>query len=564
MKIIADENIPFVAECCSSIGEVETVPGREITRSLVLDADALLVRSITRVDSSLLADSKVRFVGTATIGFEHVDVDYLAQKNLGFASAPGSNANSVAEYIVAALLSVGKKHGIELAGKSVGIIGVGNVGRRVEEKAKALGMKVYLNDPPLQRQTGDSKYLPIEALCGCDFVTLHPPLTFEGMDKTFHLADEKFFGSLKPGCVFINTARGGVTDTGALKAAIKSGKPGGVVLDVWENEPNIDVELLRMVDLSTPHIAGYSLDGKIAGMIMIYEAACKHFGLAPSRTIPDFLPEPGLPRLTIDTAANSEHRDDFNTREIAMVAPEKRGEFFDDLRKNYPVRREFQNTEIILGAEEARVAEKLAGIGFRIKKSRCEDTDYEARIKEDRSSDEGAEEARGLEAKIRKEKGKTVKKLTLRSMNDWQTLRQKPIQFALVGAVGLWVLFFCVPVIFATPPVSRVSLLAGGFLYCAILSFMSVGICQCDFAYRYSKWAKTNKKTVIIIGAGLLLLLGLLYLAQKIWPEFMVRAFILIARPMLVISEIVLASMFVASIGGWIKYSRREKKGLKD
>jgi erythronate-4-phosphate dehydrogenase len=306
MKIIADENIPFVAECFSSIGEVETVPGREMTPSLVADADVLVVRSITRVDSSLLAGSKVRFVGTATIGFEHVDVDYLAQKNIGFASAPGSNANSVGEYIVAALLSVGQKKGIEIEGKSIGIVGVGNVGSRVEKKARALGMEVYLNDPPLQRQTADARYLPIEELFACDFVTLHTPLTFEGIDKTFHLADEKFFKSLKPGCVFINTARGGVTDTAALKAAIKSGRLGGAILDVWEDEPNVDAELVQMVDLATPHIAGYSLDGKIAGMIMIYNAACEYFGLQAAKTAEHFLPEPQIKQIVLDPGSAAE------------------------------------------------------------------------------------------------------------------------------------------------------------------------------------------------------------------------------------------------------------------
>ena len=257
MKIIADVNIPFVAQCFSSIGEVEVVRGREIKPSVVADADILLVRSVTRVDSGLLAGSKARFVATATIGFEHVDVDFLRDKGIGFASAPGSNANSVAEYIVAALFSIGKKHNIHLEGKSIGIVGVGNVGSRVEKKARALGMSVYLNDPPLQRQTGDTKYLPLEKVFECDIITLHTPLTFEGIDKTLHLADGRFFKSLKKGCTFINTSRGGVVDTGALKDAIKSGKLGAVVLDVWENEPNIDTELLEMVDVVTPHIAGY-------------------------------------------------------------------------------------------------------------------------------------------------------------------------------------------------------------------------------------------------------------------------------------------------------------------
>ena len=300
MKIVADGNIPFVKECFSTIGEVKVVPGRQIKPEVLADADCLLVRSVTKVNEKLLAGSKVRFVATATIGFEHIDTEYLAKNKIGFASAPGSNANSVAEYIVAALLSVGKKHKIKLEGKSIGIVGVGNVGSRVAKKCGALGMKVLLNDPPLQRQTGDSKYLPIEKLYDCDFITFHTPLTFEGIDKTFHLADEKFFKSLKPGCVFINSSRGGVMDTQALKAAMKSGKLKAVILDVWENEPNIDNELLRMVDIGTPHIAGYSLDGKIAGMIMIYEAACKFFGLKPQRTIENYLPAPLVPEIRIE------------------------------------------------------------------------------------------------------------------------------------------------------------------------------------------------------------------------------------------------------------------------
>jgi erythronate-4-phosphate dehydrogenase len=426
MKIVADENIPFVAECFSSIGEVKTLSGRRIDPGTVKNADILLVRSITKVDSKLLAESQVRFVGTATIGLEHVDTEFLSSRNIGFASAPGSNANSVAEYVVAALLAVGKKHKIQLEGKSIGIVGVGNVGSKVAKKCAALGMKIYLNDPPLQRYIshrehrgflatedtegterfskskerkkeeisiarikeylGEVKLLPIEELFSCDFITLHTPLTFEGIDKTFHLADEKFFNSLKTGCIFINTARGAVHDTIALKQAITSGRLKAAILDVWENEPNIDVELLRMVDLSTPHISGYSLDGKIAGMIMIYKAVCGHFGLEPKYDVADFLPEPQVPQIHIDPQSDTEqnllhqavqqvyviNRDDFNTREIAMVPVKKRGRFFDDLRKNYPVRREFQNTRIVLAdsvqriANSQRISEKLGGIGFKI------------------------------------------------------------------------------------------------------------------------------------------------------------------------------------------------------
>jgi len=391
MKIVADENIPFVSECFCSIGEVVTISGREMTPSIVSDADILLVRSITKVNSDLLAESKVRFVATATIGFDHIDTEYLSQKNIVFASAPGSNANSAAEYVITAILEIGQKHNINLEGKSIGIIGVGNVGSRVAKKCEALGMKTYLNDPPLQRQTKDPKYLSIEKLYDCDFITFHTPLTFEGIDKTFHLANKSFFKSIKTGCVFINNSRGGVVDGSSLKKAIKAGKLKGAVLDVWENEPNIDTELLEMVDIATPHIAGYSLDGRIVGMIMIYKAACEYFGVNAKFDVEDFLPGPLVPQIKIDQTSSSEQKVIFDTvreiydirednaklRQILNKPAETRGKFFDGLRKSYPVRREFQNTRIVLATEvtenkliSKRLLNKLAGIGFKIENAK--------------------------------------------------------------------------------------------------------------------------------------------------------------------------------------------------
>jgi len=403
MKIVADGNIPFVKECFSSIGDVEIVSGRQIKPGVVADAEILLVRSVTPVGLELLAGSKVRFVGTATIGFEHVDVDFLKCHHIGFASAPGSNANSVAEYVIAAMLEAGQKHGITLEGKSIGIIGVGNVGSRLAVKAEAMGMRTYLNDPLLQRQQQISHrehredknqnqfselcdergYKPVEELFGCDFVTLHTPLTFEGIDKTFHLADERFFKSLKKGCVFLNTARGGVVDTNALKAAIRSGKIKAAALDVWENEPNIDVELLETADIGTPHIAGYSFDGKVAGMIMIYKAVCECFEIEPRFDAASFLPEPVVAELEINAVRKSEEEvireavrkiydikeDDKRMREILRLPAKERGEMFDRLRKEYPVRREFQNTRVTIATENTEkikmVSKKLKRIGFK-------------------------------------------------------------------------------------------------------------------------------------------------------------------------------------------------------
>ena len=380
MKIIADENIPFVKDCFSSIGQVITLSGRTMEASAVKDADILLVRSITKVNADLLDNSGIKFVATATIGTEHIDTQYLQGRNIGFAYAPGSNANSVAEYVIAALLALGKKHKFQLEGKSIGVIGVGNVGSRVEQKARALGIKVVLNDPPLERQTGDDKYRPIDELYDCDFLTLHTPLAFDGEDKTYHLADEGFFNSLRSQAFFINTARGGCTDTDALKMALKSSQIAGAVMDVWENEPNIDNDLLLKAQLSTPHVAGYSFDGKVAGMIMIYKAACQYFNLQPKYGAEDFLPAPEVPEISIDPQTDDQqkilhdtvqqvyviNRDDFNTREILIVPREQRGKWFDDLRKDYPIRREFQNTKIVMTKKNEILKQKFAGIGFKV------------------------------------------------------------------------------------------------------------------------------------------------------------------------------------------------------
>jgi erythronate-4-phosphate dehydrogenase len=208
IRIVADANIPHVEQCFSHLGQVVTVQGRQITTDLIRNAEILLVRSVTLVNRELLDGTAVRFVGTATIGYEHVDLDYLRERGIGFASAPGSNANSVAEYVIAALLEIAGRHGQRLADMSIGIVGAGHVGSLVDAKCKAIGMKTVLNDPPLARTSGDPIYRLIEEVFGCDIVTLHVPLTFQGPDRTYHLADEKWLASLRPGAIFINTSRG--------------------------------------------------------------------------------------------------------------------------------------------------------------------------------------------------------------------------------------------------------------------------------------------------------------------------------------------------------------------
>lgn len=380
MKIIADQNIPFVRECFASMGEVVAVSGREIRREIMADAQMLLVRSITKVGAGLLAATPVKFVATATIGVEHIDCDYLRQAGIGFASAPGSNANSVSEWVTAALLALGHKYRFPLEGRSIGIVGVGNVGSRVEAKCRALGMKVVLNDPPLRRKTGLDKYRSLDEILECDFVTMHTPLTQEGPDKTHHLADEGFFAAMKKGAFFINSSRGSVHHTEALRRAYDQGRIAGFVLDVWEGEPKVDEWLLRRAELSTPHIAGYSFDGKIAGLMMIYHAACRHFDLRVDKRIEEFLPPPLVPEIRVEGPIKDPqktihdivqqvyaiHRDDFNMREILMVPAEQRGNFFDDLRKNYPIRREFQNTTVIVPRGCSRLSTQFQGLGFKV------------------------------------------------------------------------------------------------------------------------------------------------------------------------------------------------------
>ena len=380
MKIIADKNIPFVQECFSHLGNVEIWEGADIDASVVADAAILLGRSVTRVNESLLGGSKVEFVATATIGMDHIDRAYLAERGIGFASTPGSNANAVAEYVVASLLTVAQRHEIDLGGASIGVIGVGNVGSRVAGKCHAIGMKVVLHDPPQARENGDPRFEPMEAVFACDFVTLHTPLTGEGPDPTYHLADGAFFGGLRPGVVFMNSGRGPVHDTGALWHALEGGAFKSICLDVWEGEPAIDWALLERVDIGTSHIAGYSYEGRVGGLMGVYRAVCDHLGVKPQHRAEDFLPEPDLPSLdarllrgtdqeilhqTVQQVYSVE-RDDQDLRRVLARPAADRPALFDGLRTNYPRRREFRNTEVTVDDPYSSLALKLSGIGFRI------------------------------------------------------------------------------------------------------------------------------------------------------------------------------------------------------
>ena len=383
MKIVVDENIPFAKEAFSTLGEVETSHGREITPQKVEDADVLIVRSVTKVNSELLEKSSVKFVGTATIGMDHIDIEYLKDRGIEFVSAPGSNSNSVSEYIVCALLTAANKLCLNLHDLTIGVVGVGNVGSKVAEKTDALGMKVLLNDPPLLKKTGNKKYRPIQELMEkCDILTFHVPLERQGKYPTYHMIDEKFLRRLGKCPVIINTSRGGVMDTEAVKSALMRSNISQVILDVWENEPEIDTEMLKIALIGTPHIAGYSFDGKVNGTSMIYNSLCQYLNKKIKWNPKDFLPESDCPVIEVDELSGSLEKilhnvisqvydiekDDSKLREIIATAAEKQGTYFDSLRKNYPVRREFFNTEILFKKEDSQLANILSKIGFKVDK----------------------------------------------------------------------------------------------------------------------------------------------------------------------------------------------------
>jgi len=363
MKIVVDENVAFAEDAFAQFGEVKLLHGRKITHEHLKDVDALIVRSITKINQELLKDTRVRFVGTATIGTDHVDKKSLQEKEIGFADAKGCNADAVAEYIFTALFTTAAKQNISLKDKTIGIVGVGNIGSRIARYAEAYGMKVLLNDPPRARVESNSSFVSLEKILSADIITQHVPLTRKGEDSTFHLLNDRNLALIKEGTVFINASRGEVLDTEALKPLLEKRKF-TAVLDVWENEPEIDQELVNRVLFATPHVAGYSLEGKVNGTRMMVEALNKHFNLKVKWT-------PEMPTIEnsiieIPSALKSEqalshlfniiYNIEADSRPLKTYSGNKMGSFFDLLRKEYPLRREFSNYSV--KAEQLSASEK--------------------------------------------------------------------------------------------------------------------------------------------------------------------------------------------------------------
>jgi len=378
MKILADENIPLVHEFFDSIGEVITRPGRTMSNNDALPASALLVRSVTKVNQSLLQSTNISFVGTCTIGVDHLDQQWLQNNQIEFSSAPGCNANSVVEYVYAALCHMD----VNWLDKKFGIIGCGNVGGLLYKRLKLQGVDCYCYDP-LRTPEGNTDLTSLEEVLSCDIVSMHTPLTKTGEYPSFHLLNLPELRQLKPGAVLLNCGRGPVINNADLLQFLTERHDVRVVLDVWEPEPDISLDLLDKVVLGSPHIAGYSYDGKLKGTEMIYEALCKHLKRKPELTIQDLVPPLINNQLQLTSNQPTWEQvkqliaqvysiadDDKRLRDLAQRARKGEDNFaigFDSLRKYYPTRREFHNYQVI-GADN-KTAEWLSVLGFGIAQS---------------------------------------------------------------------------------------------------------------------------------------------------------------------------------------------------
>ena len=375
MKVVADDKIPFLKGVLEPFADVQYLPGKEITKKDIADADALIVRTRTKCNESLLSGTKVKFIATATIGFDHIDTKWCENNGIAWTNAPGCNSGSVYQYIASVMVSLAAKHNFNLFDRSLGVIGVGNVGKKIVKLGEWLGMRVMLNDPPRERNESTCGFISLDGIIReCDIITCHVPLNLDGKDKTYHLINDKILSRLNKGTILINSSRGEVVDNKSLLNALTNrSRLSGAVLDVWENEPDINIDLLAKLDFATPHIAGYSADGKINGTTMSIHALSRYFGLPLQNWEPTDLPLPENHTFTVDCLKKSIQEvlsevilhtykvdeDDARLR--------KSVETFEKQRGNYPLRREFHAFTLNLVHNHSNLDKILGNLGFKIK-----------------------------------------------------------------------------------------------------------------------------------------------------------------------------------------------------
>ncbi|GAA81211.1 4-phosphoerythronate dehydrogenase [Pseudoalteromonas sp. BSi20495] len=373
MKILADQNMPLVEQYFADFGEVERFDGRKLTPEQLIDVDVLLTRSVTNVNYELLSQAnKLSFVGTATIGIDHIDTQLLHDRDIAFTSAPGCNAVAVAEYVISSLFALSQENARPLCGQTIGIVGMGNIGTCLAEKLKALDVDVLLCDPIKHEQGLLQDHIALdELLARSDVVTFHVPLVKSGEHKTLHMMGKERLKALKPGLTLINASRGDVIDNQALLEVMEAGADLDLVLDVWEKEPNILTELLEHVRYASVHIAGHTLEGKARGTQMLYQKLCELKSVDASKSLNDFLPTPAITQSVITPNFNEQdvarlvHLIYDVRRDDGILLRHLESDGFDSLRKSYPVRREFSTLSI--QGDSSQLA-ALSQLGFTIAK----------------------------------------------------------------------------------------------------------------------------------------------------------------------------------------------------
>lgn len=370
MKIIADKNIPFLKGVAEHFGDISYLAGGDFTKENIKDADTLITRTVARLDENNLKGSNVKLICSATIGYDHIDTDFCDRNHIKWYNAPGSNSGSVQQYIAAVLITLAKRRGFELKGKTIGVIGVGNVGKKVSSICEFLGMRVLKNDPPREKVEGKDEFTNLETIQKeADFITFHTPLSKEGEYPTYHLANNSFFEKLGKYPIIINSARGGVVDTKAIKQALTKKTISGAVIDCWEDEPNIDIEYMSMVDIATPHIAGYSADGKANATRMSLERIAEFWSL-PLDPIKKII----VPQVKNSIIDYNEIAEENKIEEIILRTYNPIPDFerlvhtpsdFSKLRGDYPLRREY-TAYSIKNVKNILERNKLESLGFHI------------------------------------------------------------------------------------------------------------------------------------------------------------------------------------------------------
>lgn len=378
IRIVADDKIPFLRGALEKVARVEYVPGGRISREHLVSADGLITRTRTMCNSELLEGTQVRFIASATIGYDHIDTGYCKDAGIGWTNAPGCNSSSVEQYLVSLLLWLANRDSLDLSQLTLGVIGAGNVGSKVARAAGALGMKVLLNDPPRQRAEGEHSFVSLDEIRRrADIVTMHVPLNRGGTDNTLHMVNEEFILGLKRGTLLINTSRGPVVDEASLIRGIRNGIIADAVLDVFEGEPDISGELMEAATLVTPHIAGYSLDGKANGTAMSVQAVSRFFGLGLDQWTPENIPLPPVTELHGDAESSGLYqllwelyrqtyditRDDRRLR----IDPGT----FEEIRGSYPLRREPGAYSVKVFQPTMELSEIIEGLGFSMLRDTC-------------------------------------------------------------------------------------------------------------------------------------------------------------------------------------------------